>query len=202
MRGASDHLRLGDADYDTVCDAKFLHMGGSGLLQAMDGAPTAALLQAAKARGCITTFDLIAPNESTMEIVAPCLPHVDYFMPSMEEAETLSGQSEPEDIASYFFDRGATTCIFKWGARGSYLATASGAERIPAYRVNVVDTTGCGDAYCAGFIAGLNQGWDTVQACRMGTAASALVATGLGSDAGIETFEKTAAQIVTGEALG
>jgi len=51
VRGASDDLSLGLADYDTVCDARFLHMGGTGLLNAMDGAPTAALLEAAKARG-------------------------------------------------------------------------------------------------------------------------------------------------------
>ncbi len=202
VRGASDHLNIGERELDAVCDAKYLHMGGSGLLQAMDGPPTAALLKAAKARGCVTTFDLIAPNDTTMEIVAPCLPHVDYFMPSMEEAEILSGQTEPDDVAAFFFDRGATTCIFKWGAKGSYLATSGAAERIPAYRIDVVDTTGCGDAYCAGFIAGLNQGWEVDQACRMGTAASALVATGLGSDAGIESFDKTAALIGTTETLG
>jgi sugar/nucleoside kinase (ribokinase family) len=47
----------------------------------------------------------------------------------------------------------------------------------------VVDTTGCGDAYTAGFITGLCHGWDPVAAGRLGTAAAALVAQGLGSDA-------------------
>ena len=47
VRGASDHLSLAEADYDQVCDARFVHMGGTGLLKGMDGAPTAALLQAA-----------------------------------------------------------------------------------------------------------------------------------------------------------
>ncbi len=201
VRGASDHLSLDETDYDSVCNAKFLHMGGSGLLRAMDGEPTAALLQAAKARGCVTTFDLIAPSADTMDIVAPCLPHVDYFMPSMEEAEILSGKTDPQDIAAFFFDNGATTCIFKWGAKGSFLATPDGSQRIPAYRVDVTDTTGCGDAYCAGFIAGLNRGWDVPLACRMGTAASGLVATGLGSDAGIQDFAQTASLIETAETL-
>ncbi len=201
VRGASDHLSLDEKDYDTVCDAKYLHMGGSGLLRAMDGAPTAALLKAAKSRGCVTTFDLIAPNTETMGIVAPCLPHVDYFMPSMEEAEMLSDKTEPQDIAAFFFGHGASSCIFKWGEKGSYLATPEGGQQIPAYRVDVVDTTGCGDAYCAGFIAGLNSGWDVPLACRMGTAASGLVATGLGSDAGIVDFAQTAALIETAEIL-
>jgi len=201
VRGASDHMWVDEADYDRICTGRFLHMGGSGLLEKMDGEPTAALLRAAKARGCATTFDLIAPGPETMQIVAPCLPHVDYFMPSMEEAESLSGRTDPDDIAAFFFDLGASTCIFKWGAQGSWLATADGGQRIPAFAIDVVDTTGCGDAYCAGFIAGLNRGWDVVEACRLGTAASGLVATGLGSDAGIVDFETTAAMLETADVL-
>ncbi|MHA1567348.1 MAG: carbohydrate kinase family protein [Alphaproteobacteria bacterium] len=185
VRGASDHLMLGPTDYDAVTNGPFLHMGGNGLLEAFDGPPTAALLAAAKARGVTVTFDLIAPNEQTMAIVGPCLPHVDYFMPSMEEAELLSGLQDPAEIGRFFHDQGATNCIFKWGAKGSYLSTVQGDTRIPAFQIDVVDTTGCGDAYCAGFIAGLAQGWAVEKACRLATAASALVATGLGSDAGI-----------------
>ncbi len=41
VRGASDYLSLDEKDFDTVCDTKYLHMGGSGLLRALDGAPTA-----------------------------------------------------------------------------------------------------------------------------------------------------------------
>jgi len=201
VRGASDDLSLGPSDYDTVCDARFLHMGGTGLLNAMDGAPTAALLEAAKARGCTTTFDLIAPSDRTLALVEPCLPHVDFFMPSMEEAVILSGLHEPAAIADFFLDRGASTCIFKWGARGSYLANATHRLRIPAFRIDVVDTTGCGDAYCAGFIAGLAQGWDVEAACHLGTAASGLVATGLGSDAGIVDLEQTIGLMETAEVL-
>jgi len=199
VRGASDCLTLGEAEYDAVCAAKFLHMGGTGLLNSLDGPPTAALLKAAKERGCVTTFDLIAPSDRTTELVAPCLPHVDYFMPSMEEAVILSGQEDPEAIAGFFFDQGAKTCIFKWGEKGSLLATPGGQQRIPAFKVEVVDTTGCGDAYCAGFIAGLNRGWDVPAACHLGTAASALVATGLGSDAGIQSFEQTVELMETAE---
>ena len=198
VRGASDHLWLDESDYDLVCDARFLHMGGTGLLSRMDGEPTAALLRAAKARGCITTFDLIAPTDDTMAIVGPCLPYIDYFMPSMEEAAALSGRSTPEDITRYFLDGGTKTCILKWGERGSFVANAEAAFRVPAFAVDVVDTTGCGDAYCAGFIAGLSRGWDLERSCRLATAASGLVATGLGSDAGIVDFDKTAELAASG----
>lgn len=201
VRGASDHLIVQPEDYDRVCDARFLHMGGTGLLQMMDGHPTANLLAAAKSCGITVTFDLIAPNAGTLELLKPCLPHVDYFMPSMEEAAQISGMSDPDRIAAFFLELGAGACIFKWGAQGSYYATQAGHRRFPAFRVEVSDTTGCGDAYCAGFIAGLAQGWEPEQACRLGTASSGLVATGLGSDAGIVDLASTIAFMEQAEVL-
>ena len=72
---------------------------------------------------------------------------------------------------------------------------------MPAFKVKVIDTTGCGDAYCAGFIAGLSRGWDIEQSMRLATASSGLVATGLGSDAGIINFDKTVEFMNTAETL-
>ena len=201
VRGASDHMWVDETDYDRICAGPYLHMGGTGLLNRIDGAPTAALLKAAKARGSTTTFDLIAPGDGILALVEPCLPYVDYFMPSMEEAAEISGRDDPDEIAAFFRDRGATTCIFKWGEKGSFLATPDGSQRIPAFKVEVTDTTGCGDAYCAGFIAGLAQGWDVENACRLGTAASGLVATGLGSDAGIVDLDRTVEVMETAPTL-
>ena len=197
-RGASDDLFVTDADFDKVCNARFLHHGGTGLLNAMDKGQSAKLLQHAKKQGLTTTFDLIAPNENTCALLKESLPHVDYFMPSMEEAEYLAGTTStsattPTELATFFMDMGASNCIFKWGEKGSFIKTADAEFRIPAYQVTVSDTTGCGDSYCGGFIAGLAMGYDLEQACRLGTAASGLVATGLGSDAGVVDLDKTLA---------
>ncbi|MBT4267024.1 MAG: sugar kinase [Deltaproteobacteria bacterium] len=207
-RGASDHLFIDEAEFNAVCDARFLHHGGTGLLNAMDaqahpGAEnqSAKLLKYAKDKGLTTSFDLIAPNDNTMDLLKPLLPHVDYFMPSMEEAEFLSGYKKPEDIAKYFLELGAGACIFKWGDQGSYIATHDSAFRIPAYQVAVSDTTGCGDSYCGGFIAGLSMGWDLEKACRLGTATSGLVATGLGSDAGVKNLDETLIFLKTAKLL-
>ncbi|MCG8511658.1 MAG: sugar kinase [Rhodospirillales bacterium] len=192
-RGASDHLFVEESDFDKVCDAKVLHHGGTGLLNAMDRGQSAKLLKHAKDKGLTVTFDLIAPNDGTVELLKPILPYVDYFMPSMEEAEFLSGQSAPADIASFFMDLGADTCVFKWGSQGSYVANGDGHFRVPAFKVEVSDTTGCGDSYCGGFIVGLIKGYDLEKSCRLGTATSALVATALGSDAGVVDFDQTVA---------
>ena len=182
-RGASDDLFVGEEQFDAACDARFLHLGGTGFIKAMEGGQSAKLLQHAKAKGLTVSFDLIGPNDGTLAELITLLPHIDYFMPSLEEAIHISGIADPSDCAKYFMDLGAHVCIFKWGPKGSFIKTKDTEFRVAAYDVVVSDTTGCGDAYCGGFIAGLGLGYDLEEACRLGTAVSGLVASGLGSDA-------------------
>jgi sugar/nucleoside kinase (ribokinase family) len=73
--------------------------------------------------------------------------------------------------------------------------------RLPAFNAPVVDSTGCGDSYCAAFIVGLSKGWSLAEAGRLGAAAGALVVSGLGSDAGIVDFEQTYQFMKTAETL-
>jgi sugar/nucleoside kinase (ribokinase family) len=202
QRGASDFLLVDANDFDRVCDARFLHHGGTGLLNAMDAGPSAALLAHAKTKGLTTTLDLIAPNDQTVGLLKDMLPHVDYFMPSMEEAEMMSGKSDPGSAAKFFLDLGASACVLKWGERGSYINTPDTDFRVPAFKIDVSDTTGCGDGCCGGFVAGLAKGLELEDACRLGTAVSALVASGLGSDAGVVDFDATDAFMRQSETLG
>ncbi len=200
-RGASDHWYLEEADFDKVCDARFLHHGGTGLLNAMDKGQSGKLLQYAKSKDLTTTFDLIAPTEHTVELLKDVLPFVDFFMPSLEEAQFLSGKDKPDQIADFFKAMGAQNCIFKCGADGSYISTADRDFTLPAYKVEVSDTTGCGDSYCGGFIAGLSLGHSLEDACRLGTATSGLVATGLGSDAGVIDLKSTLEFMASAETI-
>lgn len=192
VRGASDHFDVAPADYDTVLAPPIVHLGGTGLLRRLDGEPSRILLEEAKRRGRTVTFDLIAANEKTKAIVEPLLPFIDYFMPSIEEASIMSGRRHPGEAADYFLDRGAKCCVFTLGAEGAYYAHADGTRfSMPSYRIDIVDTTGCGDAFDAGFITALKHAMDPETSVRFAQAAAGLVATGLGSDAGIRSFEQT-----------
>lgn len=192
VRGASDHFDVPPAMYDQVFASPIVHLGGTGLLKKLDGPASLTLLQEAKRRGCTVTFDLIAANAETARIVEPLLPFIDYFMPSIEEAKDMSGCSTPEDCASFYLGKGARCCVFTLGGDGAYYAHQDGTRlKSPAYDVPVVDTTGCGDAFDAGFITALHHKMDVETALRFAQAAAGLVATGLGSDAGIESFEQT-----------
>jgi sugar/nucleoside kinase (ribokinase family) len=191
--GANGELSLEDVAFDVIAGADFLHFGGTYLMPKLDGRPTAEVLKRAKEHGVTTTLDMIAIDRpDLLEVLEPCLPYVDYFMPGLDEARMICRLDDRRDVIRFFHDRGVGVTVFKMGGAGSSITPRGEQEiRLPAHKVPVVDSTGCGDAYCAGFIVGLGQGWDLERAGRLATAASALVITGLGSDAGIVDLEQT-----------
>ncbi|MDZ4096698.1 MAG: sugar kinase [Paracoccaceae bacterium] len=194
VRGASDHFDVPPALYDQVFDAPIVHLGGTGLLQRLDGERSTVLLQEAKKRGCTVTFDLIAASYETANLVLPLLPHIDYFMPSIEEARDMSRQTTVQDCASFYLDRGARTCVFTLGGDGAYYASADGTRlHVPAYDIQVIDTTGCGDGFDAGFITALHHGMNPEESVLFAQGVAGLVASGLGSDAGVKSFDHTRA---------
>ena len=202
--GANAQLTEDDVDLDAIRGARHLHFGGTYLMPRLDGEPTARILRTAKAHGVTTTLDLIAIDRpDLLDVLAPALPYVDYFMPGLDEARMICGLTDRQDVIRFFLDRGVGHTVLKMGAEGSSIAgrDLDGEIRIAAFETSVVDSTGCGDAYCAGFIVGLLQGWDVARAGRLGTAAAALVITGLGSDAGIVDLAETIGFMETAAAL-
>lgn len=194
--GTNAEFSLDDIHWDTIKAADYLHFGGTYLLPKLDGAPMAEVLKFAKEHNTVTTVDILAvPHDDMLAVIEPSLPYIDYFMPGIEEAAMIAGIPEDrlEDLINFFLDKGLKHAVFTMGGRGSIIASREMDEwiRVPAFKVPVVDSTGCGDAYCAGFLVGLSQGWDLAQCGLFGAAASALVITGLGSDAGIIDFDST-----------
>src|SRR5205085_1369053 len=105
----------------------------------------------------------------------------------------LTRCSEPSEGAEALRRLGVGCVVATLGAEGSLVSSEHGDAFLPAFDVPVVDTTGCGDAYAAGFIVGVLSGWSEAPAAWLGTAAAALVAQGLGSDAGIRDLDSTLA---------
>ena len=191
-RGASARWRITPDAQKIACQSKILHLGGVGSLLEMDGPPSVALLRGAKAAGCITTLDLIQARSETLSLVEPLLPYVDFFMPSIDETHALVRTDDPAACARFFIDKGAAGCAISLGADGSFVMTRGGREfTLPAFDVPVRDTSGCGDSYTGGFIAGLVRNWDLLDCAKLATATAAIVATGLGSGANLVSFEET-----------
>lgn len=206
VKGATGAFVIEEADFDSVTDATVFHLGGVGLMDAMDGPRNAALIRHAKARGCITTVDIFAGSPADLPDVEAVLPWTDYFIPSIEEARALSGLEDLDEVAEFFHARGAVCCVITLGADGAFYHHRDGTRfLVPAYDIDVVCTCGCGDVFNAGFAAGLIRGMSPLDCVRLASAASALNATGLGSQAGIVDLAQTLAfmnqQPVRGAAL-
>jgi sugar/nucleoside kinase (ribokinase family) len=158
-----------------------------------DGEDTVKTLKIAREGKAITTMDILGIKQDNMaEKILPVMPYLDYFMPNLEEAQMITGLTDLDELCDFFLNAGAKHVVLKMGARGSLIKDKAGLRlRIPAFKVAVVDTTGCGDAWTGGFIAGLSRGMTIEEATQLASACGSLVATGLGSDAGIIDFDST-----------
>ncbi|WP_431899657.1 carbohydrate kinase family protein [Nonomuraea sp. bgisy101] len=189
--GANLSVTLADLDLDVLRRARAVHLGGMDVTFGLGDPAFFALLDELRARGTVVTMDLLSEMPDLLGMARAFVPHVDHVLPNASQALAMTGADSVEAAASELLSDGATGVLVTLGGEGSLVVTAEGATRVPALEVEVSDTTGCGDAYCAGFLTGLLHGHDPVTAARWGTAAAARVATGLGSDAGLIDLEST-----------
>jgi sugar/nucleoside kinase (ribokinase family) len=180
--GANGTYGPDDVDYDAVAEATHLHLGGP---EFMGGENAAEILARARTSGVVTSADILAPGEpDLLEWIAPCLAGLDYLLPNAEQVLAFTGEDDLVAGCRKLIERGVGCVVATHGPDGAVVVDAETDARVPAYKVNVVDTTGCGDAFSAGFLRGLSLGRDRVEAARLGCASAALVAGGLGSDFG------------------
>ena len=192
LKGATGDFFIEENEFDQATNAKIVHFGGVGLMSRMDSGQNARLAKHAKERGAIVTVDVFASSKNDMAAIEQILPYTDYFLPSIEEAQALTGCNDLEETAQYFLDRGVGCCVFTLGSEGVYYQNNDGtAFRMPAFDVDVRCTCGCGDVFNSGFAVALSKGFAPELAVRFAQAASALNATGLGAQAGVVDFEST-----------
>ena len=182
--GANALYNADDAPWDDIAAASHLHLGGP---EFMGGEQAARILQHAREHGVVTSADLLAPGEQASQIVdwvGAAFEHLDYLLPNDEQVLGLTGAGDLRSGCRALLDRGVGCVVATAGAAGAVVVDAGGSESVPAFAVDVVDTTGCGDAFSAGFLRGLSLGRERRDAAVLGCAAAALVAQGLGSDHG------------------
>ena len=183
--GANATYTAADAPREEIARCDYLHLGAP---EFMGGEEAAKILSFAREHGVVTSADILAPGEQAAAIldwIAPAFAHLDYLLPNDEQVLALSGET---DLLA-----GCRALLAPWRRlRGGDLrrrrrgrgGRATEPQRVPAFAVDVVDTTGCGDAFSAGFLRGLALGRSRGEAAALGCAVAALVAQGLGSDHG------------------
>ena len=191
--GANGTLCEADLDWELIKTVKILHIAGALVMSSFDGAPMANVLRTAKGLGITTSLDTVYDATGKwMETLEPCLSYVDLFMPSIVEAQHLTGLSDYREIAQFLRGNyGIHTIVIKMGENGSYATTPEAEHFAPAYPVDVVDATGAGDAYAAGFLAGTLMNWDLKATAELASATGAACVTAIGTTAGIQNLEET-----------
>lgn len=180
--GANGTYGTDDVVWEAVEAADALHLGGPEFL---GGEVALGILSRARDAGAITSADVLAPGDpGLLEWIAPCLPGLDYLLPNEEQVLGFTGASDIEAGCRALLERGVGCVVATAGADGAVVVDGDGVTRVPAFPVEVLDTTGCGDAFSAGFLRGLGLGLSRPEAAQLGCAAASFVAEGLGTDHG------------------
>ena len=189
--GAMSTLTAPDIPGDLIRRARHLHVSSYFLLERSLGPGLPAVLRAARRGGTTTSLDTNWDPALRWggDALGACLAETDVLLPNEAEARHLSGAAAIGPAAAALTGRGPRVVV-KLGARGALCADGDRWYRIelPARLDHpVVDTTGAGDCFNAGLIAGLRRGLDLPEAaslgCAAGTASTAAVG---GSGARIE----------------
>ncbi len=173
-RGASRFAMVEERARSLARQARFFHLSGYALLEESPlRAAALALLEEAHQAKSFCTLDPGPPASRTArEAIFRILPHLDALLLSEMEAEALLG---PDPSNAFRHTDRMRWVIVKRGERGCRLLGREGEDLcLPAFPIQVVDTTGAGDAFDAGFLAGLAHGLRPAAAALLGNAAGAL----------------------------
>ncbi len=192
LPGANANLAAQDVPDSLIRNSRVVHLGGYFLLPALDGMPSAELLQRVKAAGSLTSLDVAWDAHGRwMELLEPCLHHVDLLFGNRDELAQVTGADDPPQMAEALRARGVQMVAVKLGDRGAYVHGHDWQGYLPAFAVDAVDTTGAGDAFCAGFLAGYLAGWDLPRVTRFANAVGAMCVTAGGGTTGVRSMEDT-----------
>ena len=106
-------------------------------------------------------------------------------MPNSNELKLLTRKSNYKEGADFMIQQGIEIVAVKLGSSGSYVTNGNESYNVEPFEVDVVDTTGAGDAFCAGFISGLINQENLYDCARIGNFVASRKITKLGARAGL-----------------
>jgi 2-dehydro-3-deoxygluconokinase len=192
-------MRPQDLPMELIRSARFVH--ASGISMAISESAFHAVIlsyENAKKAGAKISFDSnlrlkLWPLEKARASMAKAIGLADYFFPSLEDGEALSGLKAPEAILDWAHRLGAKNVFLKLGAQGVIVSDLSSRRKIDGIKVDSVDATGAGDCFCGAALARLAKGDSIFDAARYANAAAALKTTGFGAVAPLPRPEEVKA---------
>jgi sugar/nucleoside kinase (ribokinase family) len=190
--GSIASLRYSDIDQVIFKQVKHLHLGSFFMLSQLQP-DVAKLFCEAKAAGLSTSIDTNwDPSEKWDSGIAEVLKHTDVFLPNEAELLNISKQKMLEEALEHFQ---VPILALKLGAKGGLAQQAKQTFTAPPLSVNVVDTTGAGDTFDAGFLYGYLHGWTLEKSLNLACACGSLSTQGIGGTSAQPTLDEALAAL-------
>ena len=182
VNGANEAFNLDDVPVGWLQGSRLVAVTSVFVLPQFTGQAIARLFQRAQAMRARTVLNICWDPESRgLNFLAPALAQSDYFILNTDEGRQLTGYDAPNEIFDRLTEFTSGTIILTLGAEGCCFRTDSGMERVAALPVQATDTTGAGDSFVAGFIAGLVRGLPLRDCVQLGCQVAAYAVTGAGA---------------------
>lgn len=138
-------------------------------------------IELAKQSGCMVALDLASYNvvEDNRDFLLELIPQIDIVFANEEEAKALT-HSSPEYTLE-FLSKNCEIAVVKVGKKGSFIKRGNEVVKVDCNDIKVIDTTGAGDMYAAGFLAGLIKGFDLQSSGELGNCLAESVIQNLGA---------------------
>lgn len=190
--GGNNELAPGDVDSSRIHSGDIFHLGaamGTAKSRADLIVPLLTKLQRKEVKITVdTSFD---PFGEWWPSLAPCLPYTDILFSNESEAKYLTGFDDPAAAAQKFNQSGAKAVVIKLGSKGAYIYSAEFTGYLDAFPVQALDSTGAGDAFCGGFLFGLERNWPIAQCGIFANAVGGLCVMAFGATTGIKSYQDT-----------
>lgn len=203
---AASTMTPADLPVDALKACKVLHV--SGISQAISDSAADAVFEAidvVKAAGGRVSYDTnlrlkLWPLDRARAVTHAAMTRADIALPGLEDAEQLTGLSDPDAITDFYLNLGAGIVALTLGGEGTLVATSETRQVVPVRKVKAVDATAAGDTFDGAFLARLVAGDDPFAAARYANAAAALAVQGYGAVAPMPRAEAVHAFLAGGDA--
>jgi sugar/nucleoside kinase (ribokinase family) len=191
--GANRGLSVEDLDGAIDPPPKVFYLGGYLILPGLEAGALAERFERLRRSGTLVVLDVATPGPGDyLRHLRPVLPHTDVFLPNTDEAALILGETDPVRQAEAFRELGARRVVITQGEWGAVAVSDALRARLGTFPMPYVDGSGGGDAFDAGYIAGLIEGRDEVGCLTLATALGASCVRALGTTAGV--FEREEAE--------
>jgi sugar/nucleoside kinase (ribokinase family) len=193
--GASRELAIDSVTLDHGQEFTYFHFANPFALPNLRR-QTADVMRMAKEAGLTTSIDTGWDSQNRwLEDLGPALPFTDMLFVNDSEARMLGSVEDLDTCANNLQALGVKDIVIKTGPGGCILYTRELRTEVPGFEAQAIDTTGAGDCFAGGFLAGMHRGWTYADSARLANAVGAMNVESLGAATGIRSFEETCAWI-------